>query len=100
MSKSSDMGQRLAWAREQAGLTILQAATVTGIPSHIIQHIEGGSRIIMIGLIEAMTEAYDVDSKWVNTGIERDVVIPETSILSIEEREDLRRLLARRRQTA
>lgn len=99
--KETTFGARLKWAREQAGLTQGQAAKMLHFEKSEIIALEtdqcGASR----SLIEEFAVTYDVEINWLLLGTEREVDLSSLgSHVSAEDRESLRRVLARRRQDA
>lgn len=98
----SDMtlADRLIWARQQAGLSISQASELSEMSEHIIVALEAGWKVIVITALDAMAETYNVDTRWLIAGVERSVIMPDTSQMTDEERESLRQTLARTRQVS
>lgn len=96
----NSLGERLTWARTQAGLSPSQAAKLLGITREQIIAAENGAWPGLYAPAEAWSRAYDVDLQWLTNGDERPVHLPDTLLMDGIERESLRRLLARRRQTS
>lgn len=92
-------GQRLAWGRENAGLSQAQAARLLNTTKEMIVETETGK--LWPGTVasaEKWCELYDIDFRWLTEGIERNVVIPALSYMSAKEREDLTKIIARMKQ--
>lgn len=99
-AQTDTLADRLIWARETAGLSIMQAAKVTGIHARAIAALEAGNELILSAVVESLAIAYDVDSTWLNTGVGREFDMPDMPMALAEERESLRRLIARGRQNS
>lgn len=61
------IGLRLRVAREQAGLTIKQAAKVLNIPANYIDNLEESGNPTALRILQ-MCAAYDVSPGWLLTG--------------------------------
>lgn len=95
----NELGERLIWARQTAGLSIGQAARLLGITSEQIIASETGAWPGMYAPAEAWCRVYDIDLTWLKTGVERAVDMSGLSGgVSAADRESLRQLLARRWQ--
>lgn len=94
------LGQRFTWAREQAGLSILQMVLVSGLRMDVLEGIEDDIRDpFLVEDVSFWSRYYDVSEEWLKTGVERAVLLPLQMLNATpKEREDLRCLLARRRQ--
>lgn len=97
----NELGERLTWARQTAGLSIGQAARLLNLTSEQIIASESGDWPGMYAPAEAWCRVYDIDVHWLKTGIEREVDMSGLSAhVSDEDRESLRRLIARRWQNS
>ena len=66
----TDVGSRLRWAREQAGLSQGQVARELGVHRPTISQIEAGKRNVRPDEIAALAELYGVDEDWIVSGSE------------------------------
>ena len=62
------IGERLRWAREQAGLTQTQIARMLNCHRPTISQIEGGQRIVRPDEIARFASLYGVQEKWIIHG--------------------------------
>ncbi len=62
------IGQRLRWAREQAGLSQGQVAKMVGYHRPTISQIEAGQRIVRPDEISRFAQLYDVKEIWILNG--------------------------------
>lgn len=63
-----DVGQRLRWAREQAGLSQGQVARMFDYHRPTISQIEAGKRVVRPDEIEGFAEIYGVKGAWILHG--------------------------------
>lgn len=75
------LGQRLRWAREQAGLSQGQIARMLGYHRPTISQIEAGQRVVRPDELARFAELYDVKEAWIIKG---DSVLDEESDPRIE----------------
>src|SRR5438128_1523255 len=73
MSKNDEMnttaiGERLRWAREQAGLTQIQIARMLNYHRPTISQIEAGQRIVRPDEIARFASFYGVQETWIIHG--------------------------------
>lgn len=94
------LGQRLAWARENAGLSQGQAAKRMHFEKSEIIALETDQCGASPALINEMGIVYDVSTHWLTTGEEREVVIPDQKWMSQDDAESLKRLFGRLRQNS
>ena len=64
----SAIGERLRWAREQAGLTQSQIARMLDYHRPTISQIEAGQRIVRPDEIARFASLYGVQEKWIIRG--------------------------------
>jgi len=62
------IGQRLRWAREQAGLSQGQVARMLDYHRPTISQIEAGQRIVRPDEVARFAEIYDVKEAWIIKG--------------------------------
>ncbi|MCI0631249.1 MAG: helix-turn-helix domain-containing protein [Phycisphaerales bacterium] len=62
------LGARLRWAREQAGLSQGQVAQQMQLHRPTISQIEGGERNVRVEEIKQLAELYGVDQEWLING--------------------------------
>ncbi|MBX3452743.1 MAG: helix-turn-helix transcriptional regulator [Planctomycetaceae bacterium] len=67
-TKPEAIGQRLRWAREQAGLSQGQVAQMFEYHRPTISQIEAGKRIVRPDEIERFAEIYGVKDAWILRG--------------------------------
>ena len=63
-----EIGGRLRWAREQAGLSQAQVAQKMGLHRPTISQIEAGDRNVRVDEIKTLGEIYGVDQDWLVGG--------------------------------
>lgn len=63
-----EIGRRLRWAREQAGLSQGQIARMFGYHRPTISQIEGGQRNIRPDELARLAEIYEVKEEWIIKG--------------------------------
>lgn len=73
MAKNDDtnpaaIGERLRWAREQAGLTQAQIARLLNYHRPTISQIEAGQRVVRPDEIARFASLYGVQEKWIIHG--------------------------------
>lgn len=95
---SSEIGQRIQWAREAAGLSLPQAARKTDMTPDTLLALEQGRLAPQTTELRLFEAVYGVDYEWLYSGTERVVVVPPTQHMTDADREVLRRVLARMRQ--
>lgn len=66
----SKIGERLRWAREQAGLSQGQVAKQLGVHRPTISQIEAGDRLLKANEVAPFADLYDVDDDWILRGDE------------------------------
>lgn len=93
---SDTLGQRLAQARNTAGLSQAQAAKSIDAPISVIQGLEAGVPDYT-GYLPFLADLYRVDRDWLETGQERDVALPVANFDEAD-REMMRSFWARRRR--
>lgn len=97
----SFVGERLTWARETAGLSQSQLARKSSCTVSMIAEWEEDLCPVGYSIVFEMALICDVDPNWLATGTERPV---DLSFLgqdvSEEDRETVRRVLARRYQNS
>jgi transcriptional regulator with XRE-family HTH domain len=94
------IGKRITWARDTAGLKIGQAARLLDTTPDRLLAIEQDRISPSPDELKLFEMKYDVDLKWLKTGIERPVDVPMSHHMSEEDREATRRLFARMRQNS
>jgi transcriptional regulator with XRE-family HTH domain len=62
------IGQRLRWAREQAGLSQGQVARMLDYHRPTISQIEAGQRVVRPDELARFAEIYDVKEEWIIKG--------------------------------
>ncbi len=67
-SPQTEIGERLRWAREQAGLSQGQVARFLGMHRPTISQIEAGQRALRADEVGQFAELYDVRKAWIITG--------------------------------
>jgi transcriptional regulator with XRE-family HTH domain len=65
---SADIGVRLRWAREQAGLSQGQVAKQFGVHRPTISQIEAGARNLKADEVTQFADLYDVSEEWILRG--------------------------------
>lgn len=68
--ENSAIGERLRWAREQAGLSQGQVAKLLTYHRPTISQLEGGERALRADEVTRFAELYDVRSEWILIGDE------------------------------
>lgn len=68
------VGERMKWARVQAGLTQSQVATLLGVHRETIAQIESNSRTIKASELKSFANLFKVRSEWILDG---DIVLCE-----------------------
>lgn len=91
------LGGRLIEARVAAGLSVSQAAKLLDLPPSYIRSVEAGEVNPATSVVDDFGRCYDVQTAWLQSGVERDVTIPPGNMTE-KDRESLRRLFARSRQ--
>jgi len=66
--ENSGIGERLRWAREQAGLSQGQVAKLLNYHRPTISQLEAGERALKADEVEKFAELYDVQSEWILNG--------------------------------
>jgi transcriptional regulator with XRE-family HTH domain len=69
-SVKTEIGKRLRWAREQAGLSQGQVAEIFGVHRPTISQIEAGQRGVKAEEVSRFAELYDVKEEWILRGDE------------------------------
>lgn len=67
---NEDIGRRLRWAREQAGLSQGQVARMMDLHRPTISQIEAGQRNVRAGEMRSFADIYGVDHDWLLLGDE------------------------------
>lgn len=65
---TAGIGDRLRWAREQAGLSQGQAAKLLSMHRPTVSQIEAGSRSLKAEEVSQFAELYDISSVWLLQG--------------------------------
>jgi transcriptional regulator with XRE-family HTH domain len=99
------IGQRLAWARANAGLSCAQAAQMIGVTRDTIVYAEQDRITLVPDVLAQMAAAYDVRLDWLQDGKEPDVLpailgkidVTPGYTLAPEELHDIRLMLWRSR---
>lgn len=63
--ENSGIGERLRWAREQAGLSQGQVAKLLSYHRPTISQLEAGERALKADEVNRFAELYDVHSEWI-----------------------------------
>ena len=63
-----DVGSRLRWAREQAGLSQGQVAQKMNLHRPTVSQIEAGERNVRLEEIKEFAELYGIDQAWLING--------------------------------
>jgi transcriptional regulator with XRE-family HTH domain len=74
------VGERLRWAREQAGLTQTQIARMLDYHRPTISQIEAGQRVVRPDEIARFAEIYGVQETWIIHGDETLVADQDTRV--------------------
>ena len=69
-SKKNEIGERLRWAREQAGLSQGQVAEMLDVHRPTISQIEAGRRGVKAEELSRFADLYDVKEEWIIRGDE------------------------------
>ena len=67
-TQPDEIGRRLRWAREQAGLSQGQVAKMMGVHRPTISQIEAGQRGVRPDEITRFAQIYDVKEVWIING--------------------------------
>ena len=67
-TKPAAVGERLRWAREQAGLTQAQVAKILDYHRPTISQIEAGQRVVRPDEIARFAQIYSVKEAWIIHG--------------------------------
>lgn len=67
-TRNADIGARLRWARENAGLTQGQVAKILGLHRPTISQIEAGDRAVKPYEITQFADLYEVHATWIIEG--------------------------------
>jgi transcriptional regulator with XRE-family HTH domain len=68
--EKTDIGARLRWAREQAGLSQGQVAKLLKVHRPTISQIESGERLVKADEVTQFADLYDVQDDWILRGDE------------------------------
>jgi len=98
-SKSTGIGERLRLAREMAGLSQAQVATMLSLHRPSVSEMEAGRRKVSAEELTKLSEIYDVSMSWL-TGLDKEEGVEESDRIKLAAREfaklkseDLERIL-------